>query len=340
MQTVKETLWYDSESNSLVIIDQTKLPGQLAMLSITTPRQLYDAIKTLAVRGAPAIGVSAAIGTAVIASRMDKTPDFIRDFSDMCNYIDSSRPTAVNLSWALGKMKSVLDVSLSQQENVKRLFAEAKSIRDCDVAMCYAIGRHGSTLISDGDTVMTHCNAGRLAAVMYGTALAPIYCAYEQGKHISVRCDETRPLLQGARLTAWELANDGIPVSVQCDSMAAMLMASGKINSVFVGCDRCAANGDFANKIGTYSLAVIAHEFGVPFYVCLPSSTVDMDTPDGTGIPVEFRDGSEIGEKWYSQSMTLPGVGYYNPAFDVTPERYVTAYITENGVFAHIGGEC
>lgn len=329
-----DTLWLNEENDSLVIIDQTKLPTKLETIEITTAKSLYDAIKTLAVRGAPAIGVSAAIGMYAIANRFETTDitEFKARFSETSEYINSSRPTAVNLSWALGRMKKALAPALTVDEAKSILKCECIAIRDEDIAVCRKIGEYGATLITDGGVYITHCNAGRLAAVRYGTALAPFYVAHEQGKRITVHADETRPLLQGARLTAYELNEAGINTIVQCDNMAASLMREKKINGIFVGCDRVARNGDAANKIGTFGLALIAKHFGVPFYVCAPYSTIDLNTKCGADIVIEHRDGDEIGEKWYETKMTPNGVGYYNPAFDVTPHELITAFVTEKGV--------
>ncbi|MBQ6906672.1 MAG: S-methyl-5-thioribose-1-phosphate isomerase [Clostridia bacterium] len=329
-----DTLWLNEENDSLVIIDQTKLPNTLETLEITTPNALYDAIKTLAVRGAPAIGVSAAIGMYAIAKRFETTDitEFKARFSETSEYINSSRPTAVNLSWALERMKNVLKGCTTVDEARSSLKRECIAIRDEDIAVCRKIGENGASLITNGGVYITHCNAGRLAAVRYGTALAPFYVAQEQGKRFTVHADETRPLLQGARLTAYELSSAGIDTVVQCDNMVASLMSEKKINGIFVGCDRVARNGDAANKIGTHGLALIAKHFGVPFYVCAPYSTIDLNTKCGADIVIEHRDGDEIGEKWYNAKMTPNGVSYYNPAFDVTPHELITAFVTEKGV--------
>lgn len=329
-----DTLWLNEENNSLVIIDQTKLPKSLETIEITTATALYDAIKTLAVRGAPAIGVGAAIGMFAISYRFntDDIAEFKNMFEKTSEYINSSRPTAVNLSWALGRMKNALSSTLTVSDAKETLKRECVAIRDEDIAVCRKIGEHGASLISDGGIYITHCNAGRLAAVRYGTALAPFYVAHEQGKRFTVHADETRPLLQGARLTAYELNEAGINTIVQCDNMAASLMREKKINGIFVGCDRVAKNGDAANKIGTFGLALIAKNFDVPFYVCAPYSTIDFNTECGADIVIEHRDGDEIGEKWYESKMTPNGVGYYNPAFDVTPHELITAFITEKGI--------
>lgn len=329
-----DTLWLNEENDSLVIIDQTKLPTKLETIEITTANALYDAIKTLAVRGAPAIGVSAAIGMYAIAKRFETNDitEFKVCYCEISDYINSSRPTAVNLSWALNRMKTALAQASTVNEAKSILKRECILIRDEDIAVCRKIGEHGASLITDGGVYITHCNAGRLAAVRYGTALAPFYIAHEQGKRITVHADETRPLLQGARITAYELNEAGINTIVQCDNMAASLMREKKINGIFVGCDRVARNGDAANKIGTFGLALIAKHFGVPFYVCAPYSTIDFNIKCGADIVIEHRDGDEIGEKWYETKMTPDGVGYYNPAFDVTPHELITAFITEKGV--------
>ena len=336
MQDVRDTLWYDDELNALVIIDQTQLPNNEVTRVITDEIGLVDAISSLAVRGAPAIGVAAAIGCAVAASRLPER-DFEKNFTSMCERVAAARPTAVNLRWAVERLMRAFDPSVSAEESCRRLLRCALEIRDEDISVCTAIGDNGVGLLKDGYRVLTHCNAGRLAAVRYGTALAPVYRATERGMKIKVYADETRPLLQGARLTAYELSRAGIDVTVQCDSMAASLMAAGMIDAVFVGCDRCAANGDFANKIGTLPLAIVSRRFSVPFYVCLPVSSVDLNAKNGSDIVVEQRAGYEVSVMWYARRMTPEGVSIYNPAFDVTPSGLVTAYITEKGVFCPDG---
>lgn len=331
-----DTVWLDEENDLLMYIDQTLLPQEAKICACKDAIELYHIIKRLSIRGAPAIGVGAAIGLYAAASRFeDESEDgFLYSLQKSAQFINSSRPTAVNLAWALKRMVRCAESQAgSGIENIKAaLKREAKAIYEEDIETCRKIGEFGETLIKDGDSILTHCNAGALAAVRYGTALAPIYIAAEKGKKVSVYSDETRPLLQGARLTVYELAENGIPVTLQCDGMAASLMASGRINSVFVGADRIASNGDTANKIGTLGVAIIAKHFGIPFYVCAPISTVDFECPNGESIVIEQRSGREIAEMHYAKKMTHPGAKIYNPAFDVTPAGLITAIITEKGI--------
>lgn len=331
-----DTVWLDEENDLLMYIDQTLLPQETKICACKDAIELYHIIKRLSIRGAPAIGVGAAIGLYAAASRFeDESEDgFLYSLQKSAQFISSSRPTAVNLAWALKRMVRCAESQAgSGIENIKAaLKREAKAIYEEDIETCRRIGEFGETLIKDGDSILTHCNAGALAAVRYGTALAPIYIAAEKGKKVSVYSDETRPLLQGARLTVYELAENGIPVTLQCDGMAASLMASGRINSVFVGADRIASNGDTANKIGTLGVAIIAKHFGIPFYVCAPISTVDFECPNGESIVIEQRSGREITEMHYAKKMTHPGAKIYNPAFDVTPAGLITAIITEKGI--------
>lgn len=331
-----DTVWLDEENDLLMYIDQTLLPQEAKICACKDAIELYHIIKRLSIRGAPAIGVGAAIGLYAAASRFeDESEDgFLYSLQKSAQFINSSRPTAVNLAWALKRMVRCAESQAgSGIENIKAaLKREAKAIYEEDIETCRKIGEFGETLIKDGDSILTHCNAGALAAVRYGTALAPIYIAAEKGKKVSVYSDETRPLLQGARLTVYELAENGIPVTLQCDGMAASLMASGRINSVFVGADRIASNGDTANKIGTLGVAIIAKHFGIPFYVCAPISTVDFECPNGESIVIEQRSGREITEMHYAKKMTHPGAKIYNPAFDVTPAGLITAIITEKGI--------
>ncbi|NLA77665.1 MAG: S-methyl-5-thioribose-1-phosphate isomerase [Clostridiales bacterium] len=331
-----ETLRFDRVENCLCILDQTKLPCEEKLLYLKTQEEIYDAIKLLKVRGAPAIGVAAAAGAAVIANSLNtlNRAEFDCEMDKAIKYLASSRPTAVNLFWALERMKKIIDSNprMGVEPMKKLLSDEAERMHSQDIEICRRIGENGADLITDGDGILTHCNAGRLAAVKYGTALAPVYIACEQGKRVKVYSDETRPLLQGARLTCWELTSAGIDTTVICDNMAASIMAKGAVNAVFVGADRIAANFDTANKIGTYSVAILAKHFGIPFYVCAPESTFDKNTPDGTGIPVEERAGEEITQMWYERRMAPEGVKTYNPAFDVTPHGLITAFVTENGI--------
>lgn len=318
-------------------IDQTKLPLEESYVLATTYEEVADAIVTMVVRGAPAIGVSAAYGVAVGAknSKAPTVEEFAPEFETICEKLAGTRPTAVNLFWAIDRMKklfSLLRTSGATMAEVKeRILAEAHAMYDEDIAACKTMGRFGGELLPAEGGVLTHCNAGALATCGYGTALGVIRAAVEQGKQIHVYADETRPFLQGARLTAWELMADGIPTTVICDNMAASLMRAGKIKAVVVGADRIAANGDFANKIGTYNVAILAREHGIPFYCAAPWSTIDMDTPTGEAIPIEERNAREVTHHGGKQ-LTPHGVGICNPAFDVTPAKYVTAIITERGV--------
>ncbi len=332
-----DTVWLDEENDLLMYIDQTLLPNETRICSCKDMTDLYDVIKRLSVRGAPAIGVGAAIGLYAIAARFeDESEDgFLYSLRKAAEFINRSRPTAVNLAWALNRMvKCAEGVAGSGVSAIKAaLKQEALDIYSQDIETCRRIGEQGNTLIKDGANILTHCNAGALAAVRYGTALAPIYIAHEQGKRVHVYSDETRPLLQGARLTVYELAESGIPVTLQCDSMAAALMAKGEIDAVFVGADRIAANGDTANKIGTLGVAVIAKHFGVPFYVCAPTSTIDFRCKSGEEIVIEQRAEGEVTEMHYKKRMTHRDAKVFNPAFDVTPAELITAIITEKGIF-------
>lgn len=332
-----DTVWLDEKNDLLMYIDQTLLPQELRVCSCKDIFELYHIIKRLSIRGAPAIGVGAAIGLYAAASRFEDESEagFLYSLKKSAQYINSSRPTAVNLSWALKRMISCAESSIgSGIDGMKAaLKREALSIYNEDIETCRKIGEHGEKLIADGDSILTHCNAGALAAVRYGTALAPIYIAAEKGKRVAVYSDETRPLLQGARLTVYELAENGIPVTLQCDNMAASLMSQGKIDAVFVGADRVAANGDAANKIGTLGVAIIAKYYNIPFYVCAPFSTIDFDCPDGKMIVIEQRAATEVTDMHYSEKMTHKDAKVFNPAFDVTPTELITGIITERGVF-------
>ena len=339
------TVKWGEGKKTVDIIDQTVLPGTVKRINISTKEEIWDAIKKLKVRGAPAIGVSAAYGLALLASRIDQNEydAFYKEFSELKQYLASSRPTAVNLFWALNRMDDIAvknkDNSVSEIKEI--LYTEAKKIRDEDVLISRNIGEIGFQLLSDlkkeGQEIgiMTHCNAGTLATAKYGTATAPMYIALEKGwagSDMHVYCDETRPLLQGARLTSFELYNAGITTTVQCDNMASILMKSGKIDIIFVGCDRVAKNGDVANKIGTSGVAILAKHYGIPFYVCAPSSTIDLATPTGEQIPIEMRDPDEVTTMWYKERMAPEGVNVFNPAFDVTDHSLITGIITEKGL--------
>lgn len=316
------------------LIDQTLLPGQLVWLECRDAETMYEAIQVLRVRGAPAIGVAAAMGLVLaVRNAPDDADRFYETLQKARDYLASSRPTAVNLFWALDRMVACAKARRGQPvASVKEaLLAEALTIQREDANMCRSIGRHGADLVPQSATVLTHCNAGSLATAEYGTALAVVYAAVEQGKQVEVFADETRPLLQGARLTAWELQQAGVPVTVLCDSAAGWLMRQRKIDLVVVGADRIAANGDTANKIGTYSLAVLAKRHGVPFYVAAPSSTFDLSLADGSAIPIEMRSGEEIGRP-FSARVVPDGVSCYNPAFDVTPAELITGIVTERGI--------
>jgi methylthioribose-1-phosphate isomerase len=318
-------------------IDQTKLPLEETYVLATTYEQVAEVIVTMVVRGAPAIGVSAAYGIALGALRTtaQTTNLFASEFDTICTRLASTRPTAVNLFWAIGRMKSLFAELLAEGatlDHVKeRILAEAHAMYEEDIANCRTLGAFGGALLPAEGGVLTHCNAGALATCGYGTALGVIRSAVEQGKRIHVFADETRPFLQGARLTAWELMADNIPTTVICDNMAASLMRAGRIQAVVVGADRIAANGDTANKIGTYNVAILAKEHGIPFYVAAPWSTIDLATETGDAIPIEERSPVEVTHHGGKQ-LTPYGVGICNPAFDVTPAKYVTAIVTERGV--------
>lgn len=331
-----ETVDLDTQNRALVIIDQTRLPNHVEVLHLTGQKDIRDAICLLKVRGAPAIGVAAAIGVYLAALEIETVdyPAFCREFRKAKDYLAASRPTAVNLFWALDRMEQVvLKHSGSTTAGLcDLLLAEAIAIRDEDIMVCRQIGEYGLSLVKPGDGLLTHCNAGRLATVKYGTATAPIYLGQERDYAFRVFVDETRPLLQGARLTAFELCDAGIDVTLICDNMSGSVMQQGWVNAVFVGCDRVAANGDTANKIGTSVLAAVAARYHVPFYVCAPTSTIDLATPTGQSISIEERPPHEVTDMWYREPMTPPGVKVYNPAFDVTDNDLITAIVTEFGI--------
>lgn len=323
------------DADSVIILDQTKLPNQEQYLTLQNEAEMWKAIHQLQVRGAPAIGIFAAYAMAVLAQHDAETDphSFYEHFCQQADYLNTSRPTAVNLSWALKRMKRTAQTHLQNFAQLRSLLiAEARQIDAENLAMNEAMANYGVSLLREGDGILTHCNAGYLACLGYGTATAPIYKAHEKGMHIHVYADETRPLLQGARLTSYELHKAGVPVTVICDNMASLVMKQGKIQCVLVGCDRVAANGDFANKIGTSGVAILAKHYGIPFYTVAPSSTIDLNTPDGDAIPIEVRNGDEIGAMWYQQPMVLPQIDQYNPSFDVTDHRLLTAIITERGI--------
>lgn len=362
-------VWF--ENDKLIILDQTRLPGAEIYLEIETKEEIWEAIRQLQVRGAPAIGVAAAYGlyVSIRSLKCDGFDDFLRQFTEIREYIASARPTAVNLSWALNRMEQRMfalkeatdkgvcfvqrcilssegrdripldnaqpgDVPWQEKQDyiTNELLKEAHLIRAEDIAACEAMGEYGLSLLEPGMGILTHCNAGTLATAMYGTCLAPVYLGQERGYGFKVYADETRPLLQGARLTSWELSRAGVDVTLICDNMAATVMKKGLVQAVVVGCDRMAANGDGANKIGTSAVAILAKEFGIPFYMYVPTSTIDMETLDGDEIVIEERDGMEISTMWYERQMAPEGVNTYNPAFDVTDHKYITAVITEKGI--------
>lgn len=353
-----ETVELDDNDSAVVIIDQTRLPGTTEIIKLHTAQEIWDAIYLLKVRGAPAIGVAAAFGIYVLAKEIvreagyrvetdaeDGRPeaeemdfgDFYEKFKAQKDYLNSSRPTAVNLSWALSRMEAVClkagrDDKKPVSEVLHILHKEAVEIKEEDIRVCKAIGEYGLDLVKPGDGILTHCNAGQLATCKYGTATAPIYLGHERGYNFKVYADETRPLLQGARLTAYELHSAGVDVTLICDNMSAMVMKNGWVNAVFVGCDRVAANGDAANKIGTSVVAAVAKQYGIPMYICAPTSTIDFDTPTGAEIKIEQRPAEEVTEMWYKERMAPEGVKVFNPAFDVTDHEMITAIVTEYGI--------
>ncbi len=331
-----ENIRYDKEREELVIIDQTLLPNEERFITLTTAEEMYDAIKLLRVRGAPAIGICAAYSLYRLARTISEetSEGFLRKLKEYAAYLNSSRPTAVNLSWALGEMVKTAEEhqDLPRAELLEVLYRKAVDIHEDDIAKCRAISEYGLTLVKDGDGILTHCNAGPLATSRYGTALGPILLGTEQGMKFRVFSDETRPLLQGARLTSYELHRAGVDVTLICDNMASIVMKNGWVQACFVGCDRVAANGDAANKIGTSGVAILAKHYGIPFYVLGPTSTIDMNCPDGDHIPIEERDPDEIKTMWYEKPMALPGVKCYNPAFDVTDHTLIAGIVTEKGI--------
>jgi len=333
-----QTLYLDNTIPAVVLLDQTLLPQTIKYVNLTTINHVWTAIKDLQVRGAPAIGVTAALGLYVhmktFAAGNPSPAAFDEEFKASGKYLSTARPTAVNLSWALNRMTICYEENKHKpvQEITEALYKAAETLKSDDTEICRRIGQHGATLLKQNMGILTHCNAGALAATKYGTALAPIYIAHEQGTSLRVYADETRPVLQGARLTAFELHQANIDVTLICDNMAATVMSKGLIDAILVGCDRVAANGDTANKTGTYGVAILAKNFGIPFYVCAPLSTIDMATKTGTDIIIEERDSSEITDLWYAHPMAPKGVKTYNPAFDVTPAKYITGFITEIGI--------
>ena len=331
-----ETVSLDDGNSALVIVDQTKLPNAVEMLHLHTLDEIHDAIYLLQVRGAPAIGVAAAFGY-YLAAKQSKAQSYTAFSTEMANageVLGSARPTAVNLFWALRRMASVVELNqaLPISGIKKLLYRECMAIYTEDIQMCRNIGEHGLTLLHDGDGILTHCNAGQLATSQYGTALAPLHLGKERGMQFTVYADETRPLLQGIRLTAFELAADAIDVTVICDNMASQVMKNGWVQAVMVGCDRVARNGDACNKIGTSGLAILAKHYGIPFYVLGPISTIDLSLVTGDEIPIEQRPAEEVTTLWYQKPMAPQGVKVYNPAFDVTPHSLITAIVTDRGI--------
>ena len=326
------------QDDVIVMVDQRKLPAQEVYVRSRNAQEVAKAIRTMVIRGAPAIGVAAAMGIALGMKKSSArgTRQYAVEFQKICDLMAATRPTAVNLFWAIDRMKRAFGEGAQAGESTEELSArlelEARRIHDEDVASCRAMGAYGAEMVPDRARVLTHCNAGALATAGYGSALGVIRAAVEQGKTIAVFADETRPFLQGARLTAWELVRDGINTTVITESMAGPLMRAGEIDIVVVGADRIAANGDTANKIGTYTVAVLAHEHGIPFYVAAPLSTIDLSTSDGDRIPIEERDQREVTHLGSSR-LTPIGAKIRNPAFDVTPHRYIAGIITEKGIF-------
>lgn len=335
-EPLAENVYLSEDGSKVFIIDQTLLPNVSKVIALQTAEEIYEAIFQLRVRGAPAIGICAGYGMFVLAQqiRTEDPQEFLTQFRKYKEYLNSSRPTAVNLSWALARMEGVVTANLSRpvEEIVRLLGEEAVKIQQEDIQMCRAISEYGLSLIHDGDGILTHCNAGPLATSRYGTALGPLFLGKERGMNFRVFADETRPLLQGARLTSYELQKGGLDVTLICDNMASIVMKNGWINACFVGCDRVAANGDAANKIGTSGVAILAKHYGIPFYVLGPTSTIDLSCKTGDDIEIELRNPDEIRSKFYQEPMALPEVKCYNPAFDVTDHTLISGIVTEHGV--------
>ena len=336
MQETVQNIRYDKAEEKLYILDQSLLPGEEKIICLETAEEMYDAIRALRVRGAPAIGICAAYSLYALARAIpaEDNTAFLEQLKRHAEYLNASRPTAVNLSWALRVMVETAEANLekNREDLLETLYAKAVEIHEDDIAKCRAISEYGLSLLKEGDGVLTHCNAGPMATSRYGTALGPLLLAAERGVKLRVFADETRPLLQGARLTSYELQKGGVDVTLICDNMASIVMKNGWVQACFVGCDRVAANGDTANKIGTSGVAILARHYGIPFYVLGPTSTIDMACPDGEHIPIEQRDPSEIKTLWYEKPMALAEVKCYNPAFDVTDHELITAIITEKGI--------
>ena len=334
--THAQNIRYDKQAEALYIIDQTLLPGEEREIRLTTLDEMVEAIRALRVRGAPAIGICAGYCMYLLA-RDAWTEDrqaFLRKLTEDGEALNASRPTAVNLSWAIGEMMAVARARLQEPREalLDALYQKAVAIHEDDIAKCKAISEYGLSLLKEGDGVLTHCNAGPLATSRYGTAQGPFLLAAERGMRIRVFADETRPLLQGARLTSYELQRAGVDVTLICDNMASIVMRNGWVQACFVGCDRIAANGDTANKIGTSGVAILARHYGIPVYVLGPTSTIDMNCPDGDHIPIELRDPDEIKTLWYEKPMALPEVKCYNPSFDVTDHDLIAGIVTEKGI--------
>lgn len=330
-----ENVELSADEKKIIIIDQVQLPNEVVYLHLNKLEDLYQAIKKLQIRGAPAIGIFAGYSMYVLTQQYDNLPfeQFYQRFTEEKEYLNSSRPTAVNLGWALNRIdKIVLDSRDKEVKEIVRLIGrEAKEIHREDKEMCLKICEYGLTLLKDGDGVLTHCNTGPLATSR-GTAIGPLILGKQRGYNFRVYADETRPLLQGARLTTLELQKAGVDVTLICDNMASIVMKNGWIDVCFVGCDRIAANGDFANKIGTSGVAILAKHYGIPIYSLGPTSTIDMNCPDGKHIEIELREPDEIAEKWYEKPMAPKGVKCYNPAFDVTDHSLLTGFVTEKGI--------
>lgn len=326
------------DGTGVILLDQSLLPGRVEERQVRSLDEMVEAIRALRVRGAPAIGIFAGYCLYVLAGQLERQgltgADFFKELERQGKILAAARPTAVNLAWAVDRLRrraaSMAGASVS--EIVRTLGEEARAIHREDMEMCEAISRYGLSLLKEGDGILTHCNAGPLATSRYGTGQGPFHLAAQLGMKLKVYADETRPLLQGARLTAWELQRAGVDVTLICDNMASMVMKNGWIQACMVGCDRVAANGDVANKIGTSGVAILARHYGIPFYVLGPTSTIDLKCPDGDHIPIEERDGEEIRSLWYREPMAPEGVKCYNPAFDVTPNGLITAIITEKGI--------
>lgn len=331
-----QNIRYDKATERLYIIDQTLLPNEEKEIELRTVEEMIEAIKMLRIRGAPAIGICAGYCMYALARDIDAKDNetFYRKLQIDGELLGSARPTAVNLRWAVGEMLDAAKTHLKDDraELLEALYRKAVDIHEDDIAKCTAISEYGLSLLKDGDGVLTHCNAGPLATSRYGTGQGPFLLAAERGIHIRVFADETRPLLQGVRLTSYELQRAGVDVTLICDNMASMVMKNGWVQACFVGCDRIAANGDFANKIGTSGVAILAKHYGIPVYTLGPTSTIDMNCPDGAHIPIELRDGDEIKNLWYEKPMALPEVKCFNPSFDVTDHELLTGIVTEKGI--------